>query len=355
MILFKRDISKDLRLAASASANNYASTCTTVYRHQWQTNINFQVKKMETLEPYSQESERNSKPETENPSTSSVSLSAPPPASVLRLWRPAAQRNVRNQWSKMASYRQQWNLATSSGRSHATSLVNSYLSQRYLPSMELGVLNDMPDIREKASFKLVKQQEHHRSKLLSAYKDMVAAVNYMVNTSRSMRCFLKGPSSSPLVQFSSYSEDVNDTGDGGGMPVFSFSPIAAFEKLAEELVQMFELELNLKRLLVIELLSISCETPQVYEFCWSDELYPGEFDDLSMCNLYSKENHQLVTPRLKDCNSAMHALPVQHNHQPNQEILQVYLTTWLAEVNVDTHRVNEIFTTIGEEMHVSIS
>lgn len=131
MILFKRDISKDLRLAASASANNYASTCTTVYRHQWQTNINFQVKKMETLEPYSQESERNSKPETENPSTSSVSLSAPPPASVLRLWRPAAQRNVRNQWSKMASYRQQWNLATSSGRSHATSLVNSYLSQRF--------------------------------------------------------------------------------------------------------------------------------------------------------------------------------------------------------------------------------
>ncbi|KAH9778079.1 hypothetical protein KPL71_007236 [Citrus sinensis] len=296
---------------------------------------------METLEPYSQESERNSKPETENPSTSSVSPSAPPPASVLRLWRPAAQRNVRNQWSKMASYRQQWNLASSSGR--------------YLPSMELGVLNDMPDIREKASFKLVKQQEHHQSKLLSAYKDMVAAVNYMVNTSRSMRCFLKGPSSSPLVQFSSYSEDVNDTGDGGGMPVFSFSPIAAFEKLAEELVQMFELELNLKRLLVIELLSISCETPQVNGFCWSDELYPGEFDDLSMCNLYSKENHQLVTPRLKDCNSAMHALPVQHNHQPNQEILQVYLTTWLAEVNVDTHRVNEIFTTIGEEMHVNIS
>lgn len=86
---------------------------------------------METLEPYSQESERNSKPETENPSTSSVSPSPPPPASVLRLWRPAAQRNVRNQWSKMASYRQKWNLASSSGRSHATSLVNSYLSQRF--------------------------------------------------------------------------------------------------------------------------------------------------------------------------------------------------------------------------------
>ena len=97
----------------------------------------------------------------------------------------------------------------------------------------------------------------------------------------------------------------------------------------------------MQRLLVIELLSISCETPQVNEFCWSDELYPGEFDDLSMCNLYSKENHQLVTPRLKDCNSAMHALPVQHNHQPNQEILQVlgsifiliFFFFWVSEQN----------------------
>lgn len=52
-------------------------------------------------------------------------------------------------------------------------------------------------------------------------------VNCMVNTSQSMRCFIKGPSSSPVVQFSSYSEDVNDSGDGGGIPVFTFLPIAS--------------------------------------------------------------------------------------------------------------------------------
>ncbi|KAJ4713165.1 Stellacyanin [Melia azedarach] len=314
---------------------------------------------MDTLEPHSPyistKSESNSKPEIENRSSSLVSSPVPPPASMLRLWRPAAQRNLRNQWSKMASYRQQWISASSNGRSHATSLVNSYLSQRYMPSMELGVLSDMPEIRNKACFKLCKQQEHHRSKLLSSYKDMVAVVNYMVNISRSMRCFLKGPSSSPLVQFSSYSEDVNDTGDGGGMPVFVFLSVAAFEKLSEELVQMFELELNLKRLLVVELLATTCETPQVNRFCWSDELYPGEFDDLSICNLYSKETCEPIAPRLSNCNSGMPARSVQYHDQPNQEILQVYLTTWLAEVNIDTHRVNEIFAIIGEEMHVSIS
>ncbi|KAL5733715.1 hypothetical protein ACOSQ2_033407 [Xanthoceras sorbifolium] len=289
------------------------------------------------------------KPETENSISISVSSPAPPPSSVLRLWRPAAQRNLRNQWSKLVSYRQQWASASSTARSHATSLVNSYLSQRYMPSMELGVLCDMPDIRKKACLKLFKQQEHHRIKLLSSYKDMVAVVNNMVSTSRSMRCFLKGPSSSPLVQFSSSSEDTNDTGDGGGIPVFTFLSVTLFEKLAEELVEIFKLELNLKRLLVMELCSISCETPEV-KFCWANELYPGEFDCLSTCNLY--ETCQPVAPRLKDWNSDM---PTgQCNRQPNQEILQVYLTTWLAEVNIDTHRVNEIFNVIGEEMHVSL-
>lgn len=43
-----------------------------------------------------------------------------------------------------------------------------------------------------------------------------------------MRSFLKGPSSSPLVQFSSYSEDTNDTGDGGGTPVFALLSITVY-------------------------------------------------------------------------------------------------------------------------------
>ena len=44
-----------------------------------------------------------------------------------------------------------------------------------------------------------------------------------------MRCFLKGGSSSPLVQFASYSEDDNDNdnGDGERVPVFLFWSISS--------------------------------------------------------------------------------------------------------------------------------
>lgn len=253
----------------------------------------------------------------------------------------------------MVSYRQQWVSASTNARSNATSLVNAYLSQRYIPSMELGVLSDMPDIRKKALSKLFIQQELHRSKFLSSYKDMVAVVTHMVNTSKSMRCFLKGTSGSSIVQFSSSSEEGNDTGDGGGIPIFTFWSIYPFEKLAEECVQMFALELNLKRLLVMELLSIRSEAPQVEKLCWTDELYPGELDDLSICGLYLKETCEPILPRLRDKKSDMPA--VVDNCKPNQAILQVYLTTWLTDLNIDSQRVDEIFETVGEEMHVKLS
>lgn len=94
----------------------------------------------------------------------------------------------------------------------------------------------------------------------------------MVNTSRSMRCYLKGTSSSPIIQFSSNQDNQNDTGDGGGVPVFTFLAIVSFgmplfedltimlaldqsfltvvqmisEKMAEELVQMLKSEMSLK-------------------------------------------------------------------------------------------------------------
>lgn len=289
-------------------------------------------------------------PQTPSPSSSSSTISyskptnpsvqnqnpSPMPPSLTRLWRPAAQRNLRNQWSKLVSCRKQWVSSSSSGKSHVTSLVNAHLSQRYMPSMELGVLSDMLNIRKKAGQKLFKQQETFQSKLLSSYKDMVAAVTQMVNASKSMRTFLKGPSNSALVQFSSFSGDQNDSGDGGGIPVFAFWSISSHEQLAEELVQMFIMELNLKRLLVLELLSTSCNDPQVNELHWSDQLYPGEFDHLSMCNLFSQETCEPVPPKLMDLKSD--APTVRSNNQPNPEVLQVYITTWLAEVNIDTLR-----------------
>ncbi|KAF3438094.1 hypothetical protein FNV43_RR20850 [Rhamnella rubrinervis] len=306
---------------------------------------------METLEPATPSSSK-----SENSDNRNHSLTPSPlPPSVARLWRPAAQRNLRNQWSKLAAYWKQWASSSSAGRSHATCLVNAYLSQTYIPSMDLGVLSNISGIREKASLKLYKQQELHRRKLLSSYKDMVTVVTHLVKTSKSMRCYQKGASSSPLVQFSGCSEDKNDAGDGGGIPVFTFWSISWFEKLAEELVLMVAQELILKRLLVVEFLSIGCEeVSMVNRLNWSDELYPREFDDLGTCNLCSGETCKPIHPRLHVQNSEISASPCG-NQQPNKEVMQVYLTTWLAEVNIDTNRVDEIIAVIGEEMHVSLS
>ncbi|CAO2826849.1 unnamed protein product [Amaranthus hypochondriacus] len=119
------------------------------------------------MSPCPSSSISNSSPHPQTPNTPKVFMP------MLRLWRPQAQRNVRNQWSKLSSLRQQWYPSYSSGRSHATSLVNSYLSHRYIDAMDLGVLSDMPNIRKKACVKLLKQLESQCSLLISSYKAMV--------------------------------------------------------------------------------------------------------------------------------------------------------------------------------------
>lgn len=275
------------------------------------------------------------------------------PFSVNRLWRPAAQRNMKNQWSRLNSLRQDWVSSSSTARSHATTLVNTYLSQRYMKDMELGVLSDMPDIQKKACWKLLKQQVVHRDNLLSSYKEMVAIVVNMFNTSSSLRCFLKGGTNSPLIQFSSNSENTNDNGDGGGIPVFTFWSISSFEKLAWELVQMFKLELYLKRLLVVEFLSLTMKEDSIIKrLCWSDEIYEGEFDDLCRCNVDRnlKEASESGPPKLDGCISYT---IVQPGHQPDSDVLQIYLTAWLTDVKIDKYRVEDIFSEVGEEMHVN--
>lgn len=80
-----------------------------------------------------------------------------------------------------------------------------------------------------------------------------------------------------------------------------------------------------QRLLVLELLSTSCDNLQVNELHWSDQLYPGEFDHLSMCNLFSQETCEPVPPKLMDLKSD--APTVRSNNQPNPEVLQVLDST----------------------------
>ncbi|GAB2264329.1 hypothetical protein Droror1_Dr00026463 [Drosera rotundifolia] len=272
---------------------------------------------------------------------------------VVRQWRPAAQRNIRNQWSRLAAAcRHDWGNCSGEGRGQASGLVNSLLSQKYMDVMDLGVLSDMPNIRDKARHKLRKQQELYKRGILSSYKRMVAVLVQMINTSRSMKCFSQGAKGYSLLQFSTSSDDKSDTGDGGGIPVFTFLSVSAFEELAQKLVEMFKMELILKRFLVVELLSASCvKAEAANQLSWSDELYQGETDDLRICSLYVEETAKPIMPRLLGWKSVADA--IQSNYQPNREVLQVYLTTWLADVNLDTHRVDEIFSIVGEEMHTS--
>ncbi|KFK25165.1 hypothetical protein AALP_AA8G074900 [Arabis alpina] len=291
-------------------------------------------------------------PVSPSPASSSRSLASPASfSSSTRLWRPAAQRNLRNQWSKLSTCRQQWIVACSGGRSHATSLVNSYLSQTYLPMMEFGVLSDMFDIKNKALKKLFNQQSSYRIKLLSSYKEMVAVVVEMVNASSTLRCYMK-PSNGSLIEFSDSKGDPNDAGDCGGVPVFNFLNVSAFEKIAEELVEMFKREVMLKRLVIMELVSLSSQVPLPDKLSWSVELYNGEFDDLTKCSLYSMEVSEPILPRVKEDNLGISS--TSHTNQPTAEILQIYLTTWLAEVNINNHRVDEILALVGEEIRVTL-
>lgn len=76
-----------------------------------------------------------------------------------------------------------------------------------------------------------------------------------------------------------------------------------------------------QRLLVMELVSLSCEVPQPVKLCWSAELYHGEFDDLSNCSLYSMEECEPILPRLREDNLGSSSM--SHTNQPTSEILQV--------------------------------
>jgi hypothetical protein len=77
---------------------------------------------------------------------------------VHRLWRPAAQRQVRNAWAMLHAHRSAWTTSSVALVSSATALVNAFLSLRYLQSMDLGVLEEMDGIRNKVQVKLQRQQ-----------------------------------------------------------------------------------------------------------------------------------------------------------------------------------------------------
>lgn len=64
----------------------------------------------------------------------------------------------------------------------------------------------------------------------------------MAKICKSMRCYLRGTSNSPLAQFSLSSEDGSDSGDCGGIPAFAFSSIASFGMCLKRSALFFSLK-----------------------------------------------------------------------------------------------------------------
>ncbi|NP_001394069.1 uncharacterized protein [Zea mays] len=257
---------------------------------------------------------------------------SPSPSSSLRLWRSAAQRNVRNQWSRLSAAKEQWLAAVADGRAHASALVNAHLCRRNMPATDLGVLKDMPGIRDKANSKLVLREEQYSGMLLSAYKEMVRQLSYLVEASHSMRCFSKAAPNCSITQFSDRQDNLNDSGDGGGAPVFKWFSILEFETLAQELVQMFVSEQKLKRLLLLEFLSIALKEGVELQTSlnWGDELYDGESNELQSIGLQSGDAY---SPPENWCAERLGSQ--RPGNLPLHEVLQVYLTTWHANMNIN--------------------
>lgn len=115
---------------------------------------------------------------------------------------------------------------------------------------------------------------------------------------------------------------------------------------------MFVSELKLKRLLVLELFFLTLkegvEHPTSLD--WGDELYDGERNTLQSVGLQSGESCPLPENWCADISGGQRL-----GNPPSHEALQVYLTTWLANVNINMGRVDEIFELVEEDMQIKLS
>uniref|UniRef100_A0A0E0DPG8 Uncharacterized protein n=1 Tax=Oryza meridionalis TaxID=40149 RepID=A0A0E0DPG8_9ORYZ len=260
--------------------------------------------------------------------------SSPSPSPVsLRQWRPPAQRNLRNQWLRLLAAKAQC---------------------LYMPGMDLGVLKDMPGIREKASGNLARRarrEEQCQSMLVSAYREMVLATAELVKASHSMRCFSKVDANSPLIWFTERQDDMNGSGDGGGSPVFKWLSVIEFENLAQELANMFISALQLKRLLVLELLSVTFKEGVQHDASleWSDELFNVEFNEFQSIGLVSGDSYTLAKNWIVDVSQSW-----QPSQTPSHEVLQahvdvsyMYRVIIRPEIEIRQRSIHELITSMS--------
>ncbi|KAH7315431.1 hypothetical protein KP509_21G049200 [Ceratopteris richardii] len=163
-----------------------------------------------------------------------------------RLWRPAAQRNLRNSWSSICMHISSWSTSSSHALSSASALVNALLSRRYVEVMDFGVLKEMVGIKAKANDKLFYQGELCFMGILTSFKCLIESISGMRKAKETMRTYLKGPVTGHLVEFSDERCLDSDAGDGDGIAVFSTLSVDSHEMLAQELINMFVAEIKIK-------------------------------------------------------------------------------------------------------------
>ncbi|EFJ34906.1 hypothetical protein SELMODRAFT_405923 [Selaginella moellendorffii] len=245
-----------------------------------------------------------------------------------RLWRPAAQRNVRNVWSSIAAARSSWSAASSKGLSAATGFVNVFLTQGYLVSMDLGVLEDMPGLRSASSEKLLCQQRSNCQELVSAYQELEDATSRLIYAAKSMRTYVKDSGS--VATFSQEKVFDGDNGDGDGAPVFSMLTIKCYEDLATEITAMYLRELRIKWRIASKLLGFQ-----------DNEVLSTENLRALHCLMFCE--HELSIAG--HCTN--HDLPSSALDLPGtkleREALEVCLTSWLAEAQVEKNRKKACF------------
>jgi len=129
-------------------------------------------------------------------------------------------------------------------------------------------------------------------------------------------------------------------------------PLITSETLAQELVQMFVSEQKLKRLLLLEFLSIALKEGVELQTSlnWGDELYDGESNKLQSIGLQSGDAY---SPPENWCAERLGSQ--RPGNLPLHEVLQVYLTTWHANMNINRSRIGEIFELVEEEMKIKLS
>lgn len=264
-----------------------------------------------------------------------------------RLWRCAAQRSLRNAWCLISSHLSAWSSSSSDGLSAASSVVNALLSYRYVESLDFGVLKAMDGIQANARKKYLHRGEASFVGLLKSFKELVENLSAMLNAKGRMRAYLKGPSSGNLVEFSDQRHFIEDAGDGDGLAVFSVLSVSTHEMLAQELVDLFVAEIKVKWLIVSELHSVFYSGADV-------DCAKVEASTKLMQNVYVETSSKL--PEVFNKENQHISLPSQQGSQAQvkREVLQVYLTAWLAEVNVRKSRIDQILRVVSEEMQCSL-